>query len=222
MKTVFLIVVGLIWTAVTLGGDFFAVNAIRQQLRAEHFPTVTGVITQNDIEITRSSKGGSNYTARLRFSYAVDGRAYVGDRHRYGSYAASAQHAEALASRYPVGAPVIVHFNPDDPADAILSPGIDGADVFVPFFLLPFNLILFGAVAWLARGKRPFDDPSAPISPLSAGISAFFVGWFVIVFTVAFASGFDPSLPVAIGAWGALTAITFGAAAYAVTQRTAR
>ncbi|MBC7768539.1 MAG: DUF3592 domain-containing protein [Phycisphaerales bacterium] len=219
MKTFFLIVAGLFWTALTLGGDFFAINAIRQQLRAEQFPSVTGVITQNEIEITPSSKGGSNYAARLHFAYSVDGRAYVGDRHRYGGYTASAEHAESLASRYPVGAPVIVYFNPDDPADAILSPGVDGADVFVLFFLLPFNVILFGAIAALARGGRPIDDPSAPVSPFSAGLVALFVGWFLIVFAIAIFSGFDPGLPVALGAWGALGALTFGAAVYAKTRR---
>jgi len=219
VKTFFLIVAGLFWIALTLGGDVFAINAIRQQLRAEHFPTVTGVITHNEIEITPASKSGTNYTARLRFAYTVDGRAYVGDRHRYGSHTASAAHAEALASRYPVGAPVIVHYNPDDPADALLSPGVNGVDVFVLFFLLPFNLIAFGAVAAIAGNKQPVDDPSAPISPLSAGIIAFFFGWFVIVFAVALFSGFDPSLPLALGAWGALIAITAGAVAYAMTRR---
>ena len=126
----------------TLGIDVMVLNGIRQQIRAEHFPTTAGIITHSEVQVISSGKGAS-YDARLRYAYRVAGRDFVGNRYRYGSFTASAERARTLSARYPVGAPVSVRYNPADPADAILTPGIEGADLFAPLFLLPFNLLPF-------------------------------------------------------------------------------
>lgn len=205
---IFLIPIALLWTVLTLGADYFAVNGIRQQIRAERFAATQGSITDNGIEITSGSKGGRNYRARLSYAYEVNGRRYVADRYRYGGYPASEEYAQTLSRRYPVGAAVTVFYDPTDAANAVLKPGLEGVDVLTLLFLVPFNLALAAGASWLLRGAPQRADTK--ITPISAAATAVFVAWFPIILGLVLFTGFNPTLPVSIGAGTALAAIGLG------------
>ena len=52
-------------------------------------------------------------------------------------------------------------YNPGDPADALLQPGVDGGDLFLATFLLPFNLVLL-VIGSLLAGKVWRGSAKAP------------------------------------------------------------
>jgi hypothetical protein len=88
---------------------------------------------------------GINPMGIVRYEYAVDGARLLGERTRGGSR----EIARAWVAANPVGHVLTVHYNPLDPADSEIAPGIGWRD-----FLLP--AIGLAALAF-ARVLRKFD-----------------------------------------------------------------
>ena len=64
------------------------------------------------------------FTARISYEYTIDDRQFNGDRVSFGDYSGSATHAKEIVARYPLGKQVVVHFDPNSPAAAVLEPGL--------------------------------------------------------------------------------------------------
>jgi hypothetical protein len=92
------------------------------------WPTAEGVVTASSVVKSRSQgargSGHDIFTADVAYSYPVSGRALVGHRvHFEGVRATHEADAAAIVARYPVGAPVTVHYDPADPEHATLETG---------------------------------------------------------------------------------------------------
>jgi hypothetical protein len=93
-----------------------------------------------------------NYAPSIVYDYRVNGQSYSGEIIYRGQAAGSADasEAEVLHLRYPNGMVVKVHYNPANPADALLEPGIDSDVFWFPglgmMFLLP--CIIYWMVFW--------------------------------------------------------------------------
>ncbi|MHC4588421.1 MAG: DUF3592 domain-containing protein, partial [Planctomycetota bacterium] len=147
----FMLVFTLFWSGIVSVFDGFLIYGGVRQARAESFPTVEGRITRSEITTHRDSEGGTTFGADIAFTYRVDGTAYTSDRYRYGEMSSSdSSVASGVVRAHPVGANVRVFYNPRDPADAILMPGIAGQDVMLGLFLTPFNVVMLGLWSWLA------------------------------------------------------------------------
>jgi hypothetical protein len=208
----------LIWSSITLVADGFTLHGIVKSLRATTWPEAPGTITHSSVSASRGSKS-TTYGLAVRYSYSVDGRPYEGHQHRFSSWSSSDRGVtEALVERYPVGSSVTV-FHAPDATDSVLEPGINGGDLFLLLFLLPFNLVMVGLALGALRGKRPEDTEVVPvqkegrlhvalnaISPKLAG--AFGAGGmgFASMFIVGIPTAFNPPLPVALLTWGAVAA----------------
>ena len=103
----------------------------------------------------------SNYSPNVQYKYAVAGKTYSGNRYRFGDLYAVEGKSHQIVAEHPVGKPVLVYYNPDDPADALLQPGVDGGDLFLAMFLLPLNLVLF-VIGSLLAGKVWRSSTKAP------------------------------------------------------------
>lgn len=111
------------------------------------WPSVEGRI----IEVGREreySSGEWLYCPTVRYEYEVGGTRYEGDRYRRSRFCASNWQAAdvAVVTAAGVGDPVRVHYDPDDPADAVLDAGPGLPELLAPLFLLPFNMFALG---WL-------------------------------------------------------------------------
>ena len=85
------------------------------------WPTVPGVVEQSKVE-KNSAAAGTLYRLALRYRYQVDGAAQFGNRAMFGPVRVSNQDLiESLADRFSVGAQVTVHYDPGDPATAVLD-----------------------------------------------------------------------------------------------------
>jgi hypothetical protein len=88
---------------------------------SEAWPTVPGVIETSKVE-QRLTRSGIFYKLALRYRYEVDGNGYQGDTAEFGPPRVTAQELiEGLAQKYPAGAKVTVHYDPDDPATCVLE-----------------------------------------------------------------------------------------------------
>lgn len=119
----------------------FALNYgayIFHQERAAFFPTVTGAITRSEVTTSRGSKGAITYGTDIQYDYEVDGTQYHGSRLRYGLAITDVSMAQAAVLAHPVGSETTVYYRAGNPGDSLLSPGVEGRDLLLAFFILPF------------------------------------------------------------------------------------
>lgn len=222
------------WSGLTLTLDNMMGKATFQQVRALSHPTATGTIIFSEVEVSHDGDGVT-YRPSIRYTYSVDGKQFAGNRYRYGQMGTNDRSAHRIVASYPVGMQVEVHHDPNDPADAVLRAGLEGADLFGLMFMLPFNLamlVLWAAVCRalyyrttepLAGGAKVMEEGRclrvrlSPGKPLLVGIGASGKLAFVLIFVIGFGFGFSPPLGVMLVAWGLI--IGGGGAAGLYNQR---
>src|SRR6516162_8733152 len=118
----------------------------------------------------------------------------------------------AIVNAHPFNSPVQVYYNPKDPNESLLYPGIAGSDMFGALFLTPFNMVLIGlwmgVYAWLR--ERLFKPVAGGVKIIADGMTTRVrlptvgaIWWglgttgllgFAAVFAVGFGAGFQPSM----------------------------
>ena len=140
----------LIFVAVGLGIAAFGARGVIQARASSAWPQVSGEITHS--EITDSD---SSYSPLVRYKYSVSDRAFAGERICFGldRMFAGYKFAQRYTQRYPVGSPVAVYYDPDQPSQSVLEPGITKR-AFIPMaFGLGFAIFggWFALLSWLFR-----------------------------------------------------------------------
>lgn len=213
-----------LWSSITLFADALLARSGFKQLQALTFAPVEATVV--DGKVAEDGGGeGATYEAKIRFRYVVAGQEFSGERYRHGFSVGNRSYIEKLVQDYPAGSRTTAHYNPADPAEALLSPGLSAEDFFILLCMTPFNLIMVGSWAALPSAMRcrsgvtPADfrirdrgtelrvRPPRIVAIGAAGITALLVS-FMLTIAVAFAIGAaPPSLVVAL-AWAALIAAT--------------
>jgi hypothetical protein len=209
----------IFWSGLTLAFDFILVKAIFQQIQALNYSTAIGTITSSEVE-ANSDGEGTTYRPIIKYTYVVNNKRYEGDRYRYGQMGSGDHSAHRIVASYPVGKKVEVYHAPNNPADAVLHAGLEGADLFLMMFMLPFNLVMLGL--WIAilsgmryrmfrpvaGGAKVFDEGRclrlrlSPMRPTYIGAAVCGGLAFALVFIVGFGFGFNPPLQAMFLAWG--------------------
>jgi len=146
-----ILVLVLLGFAVVLGG--FGGFKYKIGKESTSWPTVSGKVTYSHAETTRKDKR-NQYRPAVKYSYTVDGRGYVGAR-----ITASDQIQKNISSakdilrKYPVGAQVVVHYDPGDPGRAVLVPGLPG-NVYVMLAAAAACIVLAVLVGVSALRRR--------------------------------------------------------------------
>jgi Protein of unknown function (DUF3592) len=95
--------------------------AVREAVRARaarSWPTVWGTIAESHRADDPESE------SRVSYTYFVSGQAYTSSRIMFGDWLGYGHSAKAASERYPlVGQPVMVHYAPHRPSDAVLELG---------------------------------------------------------------------------------------------------
>lgn len=144
---VFLLLWLSLWTYATVLMDVACVRTLARQSWATTFPSVPGTVVRNE-RISRMTKSGTTtFDVRLVYAYTIAGLQYECDRERFvpGGFDL------AWADAHPVGSQLTVFYNPSDPADAGLEPGIRAGDLVFPMVLPIFNAIALSGW-WSAFG----------------------------------------------------------------------
>jgi hypothetical protein len=214
-----LIVFGLIWSIVTL---IFDVNwgwSVIRQFQALDYPTVSGRVTRSEIE-THRSRRSNTYSPKIKYTYRVNGKEFTGDRYRYGQMSSNDGRARRIVAEHPVGRQIDVHYAAADPADSVLLTGLEGADLFMPMFMTPFNLIILSIwyVPFSKFGRRGSGVGNAKLlddgyesrlrlvefGPIVVGATVAGVIAFLGTFIIGFGFGGNPELPVMYIAWSVI------------------
>lgn len=112
-------------TAFGLATLLFFVAARRNSKKAASWPSVRGTIVSSGIESYQKRENGRTttyYTAAVEYAYQVHGIDYRSRQINLGVTTTGSQSgAEKVAGRYPQGAAVDVHYEPDNPSNAALE-----------------------------------------------------------------------------------------------------
>lgn len=221
-----LLVLGLFWLFLTLVFDAFPAYIIVSDYKTDSYTLTDGHILESHVDtvVSHSTKGGQSisYQPTLSYTYRVDGRQLRGDHVTSIPFASSGSYASETVARYPAGATVPVYYDPSDPSTSVLENGVQGTPLFMLLFLVPFNSIglLLIRLSLLPEplattGGIEIVNERNTIRCTSPSMDRFLLlcllfcatGFgLAIVFVIAL--GMTPSVPVALGEWVALLAVT--------------
>lgn len=113
-----------------LGGGLWLYLRTRAKGKASlTWPTAAGTVKTAEVRKYRT-KGGPQFMAHATYKYSVNGRAYTGDRIRFGQYAGAQAAADADVAKYAPNTSVQVRYDPRDPSVSTLEPGTAGHNVW--------------------------------------------------------------------------------------------
>ena len=101
------------------------------QFASRNYPTTTGQITHSEVTHAANSKGTIFYDVNIAYRYEVGAQTFEAARFRYTPLIRCADPAwtQNIVNAHPVGSQTQVFYNPQNPADALLSPRINGDDL---------------------------------------------------------------------------------------------
>ena len=120
---------------------------------SEKWPQTDGEITNAEV-ISFQSEGQNMYRASLVYTYEVEGTQYHSDAIEQGISSTSIQYfPKRKVERHPIGSKVAVFYNPAQPAEALLEPGL-GIFKYI-FYGIPGLMIFMGVVLFWKRALKP-------------------------------------------------------------------
>lgn len=109
----------------------YSAIGVAKALQAKRWPTVQGTVLSAEVKRGQSSKGSSKYIPMIRFSYEVDNAQYLSDQYSSTTARGSSMWAKEVISQYPAYSKVTVHYNPENPEESILKPGLQSDDYWM-------------------------------------------------------------------------------------------
>jgi Protein of unknown function (DUF3592) len=196
-----------IWTGVLVAGDYVVLETSARQLRAGGYTTTGGEITRSDIGRSAIRRRGID----MSYSYSVNGVGYKGSQYRYDDRNGAFDY-RSITNSFRRGSLTTVYYNPANPADSVLSPGLDGCDLLLMLFGIPLNIIT--VALWVASvrakssarrlepagGVRILQEPGetrvrlAQFSPGAIGFFGLAIAGAAAAMLIVCLRGFEPSL----------------------------
>jgi uncharacterized protein DUF3592 len=136
----------LVGTLLALFGGVTLIVSVRDMVRAtksEAWPSVFGHVLKSEVQPPAGRS--RDYGAMVEFRYTVGEREYTGDRIQFLWIDGSRAKAESTIARYPAGSKVEVRVSPQDPALAVLEPGVRKyayASALIPAVSLAIGIVL--------------------------------------------------------------------------------
>jgi hypothetical protein len=126
---------------VGLAAAVYGLFVIRKARESAGWPVAEGQVVHSQVD--RNEEGA--YAPDVRYSYVIEGVQFTGRCIQAGVYVSSSDDSDAsrCVSRYPKGARVDVAYNPANPAEAVLEPGLRKRSFLFLAFGLGFSM--FGA-----------------------------------------------------------------------------
>lgn len=117
---------GLLFTGAGAAIVLSELREFSRSMASEDWSPVEGEVEEAEVATTYSPQNRSTYSPQVRYHYAVQGTKYASDRIAFGGRVSTSWrgYAEKVVDRYRRMGKVKVYVSPDDPALAVLEPGI--------------------------------------------------------------------------------------------------
>lgn len=154
---VFSFVVGMLLSVAGIYHLAIASSDTVYALSSYAWPDVKGSIVKSRIDVRNNhtlNKSHINvYYPEIEYIYSVVDKNYIGSTIGVSDYGSSERnHAEVLVSRYEIGSTVDIYYDPENPSQSLLEPGLKG--FLVLRIILGIFLLAFGMFVLLFVNKR--------------------------------------------------------------------
>ena len=151
------IVFGVVFFGIGLALLLVGVNGRKKAKAAEAWPTVPGVIQSSGLQENRHYDAEDhhteiNYEPQVQYQYSLMGQTYTGTHLAFGKASYDYRTASKKIAPYPQGAAVTVHYDPADPANAVLETKAAGGVVLLIIGILFMVIGFVVAIAGLLAG----------------------------------------------------------------------
>ena len=145
----------LFWIVFLFAGLFGMVVGASQfftGVRNSKWPATNGRIIASDVLVKeRSNRDTTYYQPQVTYAYSVAGQDYRSSQICAGDYESSdITRARTITDKYPREMAVTVFYNPHDPANAVLEPGLSLSTILIfvvgAVFFIAAILGLFGII----------------------------------------------------------------------------
>ena len=115
----------------------------KRNIGNETWPTVEGKILKSEVVQQYFFLQQYSYEPRIHYSYSVEGKTYESDSisMRFLS-SKSADTVQEVVGNYPAGSQATVYYNPDDPEESVLIPGVSVGTSVAPILFLVMIFVL--------------------------------------------------------------------------------
>jgi hypothetical protein len=164
----------LLWTQIAagvclliFGGLLFNTFRMRNRMQAAgNWDKIEGIITVSKVDQppTHVSDDLNDATPVIHYRYRAGGQEIEGDQISIGGSPLTTRVlAGGLVARYPLGARVDVHVDPNDPKNALLEPASQGNLTSLIVFSIVFGMICAVLVAHSIAGHVLYNDKGVPL-----------------------------------------------------------
>ncbi|MDB5326400.1 MAG: hypothetical protein JWM57_1969 [Phycisphaerales bacterium] len=152
---------------------FVGIRPVYRAHQAASWPTVPGHVTVSRLDESRDSDG-STYRIDIHYTYTVNGRSlesnqYDGTGTRM--WSGGRQDKMVVVQAHRAGSAVVVHYNPADPTDAMLSTATPSGTLFSVLFAMPFIAVGVLVMVFAARMRPPGAPVAAKAMPIAANVT---------------------------------------------------
>lgn len=148
-----MVVVGLIITALGM-------QEIQKAIVSKQWPSVQGTIITSKVTPMNSGQSGYSYKPDITYKFKINETEIDGNKLRFGekSYPKSGT-AQGIVKKFQPGEEYPVYYDPKDPSNAILQPGIHGSAWLIPgigvaFILVSVFFVIIGIFMDPAKAER--------------------------------------------------------------------
>lgn len=213
---------GLFWLSLVGIFDCTMVPNLWKQAQTSHYLRAEATVLECRV-IEEKGDDSTSYQPYFRYQYQVGNRILVNDKYRRGiKFSTGQRAADTEVNEHPVGSKLEVWYSPEDPTDSVVQKGLTGADLFIPMFMTPFNLIGLVFVLAPVLATRRGGPGGVPLvreglgwrarlqytHPAVSALMSLGACTFLAVFIVAFGSGMNPSLQVMQVTWSIVLLIS--------------
>lgn len=141
---------------------------VADYVRSSNWEQVEAEVITVDVIESENSEGSPTYRPLIEYEFRINGQTYLGDRAYFGNNISTGGSigARNLTSQYAVGDSILVYFDPNNPADSVItrdaSGGLWGFLITGGVILLITLTMLFFLIRFFIRWKPKFADEDKP------------------------------------------------------------
>ncbi|MCJ8330086.1 MAG: DUF3592 domain-containing protein [Lentisphaeria bacterium] len=138
---------------------FPAYNGYQGAKATENWPNTIGIVThmayiETEEGLNGRKPGGTSRWTEVEYSYQVAGKEFTSRQVSYNNETTSYRNAKLFSKKYPEGSEITVYYNPDDPEEALLYPGLDvGGYIILPLLILMEIILFWGGISLFSYNR---------------------------------------------------------------------
>lgn len=140
----------IIWCSASFIATVMIGSGIIADIGTSNWEPVDGVVKSSSVSSSTDGEGGTTYCLYVSYEYTVNEKTYDGDRVSYSTENSCNSWSKNADDDYPEGKVITVYYDPGNPSESVLEPGLSGVDFFMCcFFIFPLIglILLYGSIS---------------------------------------------------------------------------